>query len=333
MNRFNYKVVLIGWIVLGILVPVAAHAREKLAQTGMQFLSIATDARASGMGEATTTLAMKSTSLFFNPAGMANLNATSDFTFTQINWIADIDLNAFAVALSPADGKYGVLGFSLVSAKYGDVEGTMVYPNSQGYIETELFKPSALSIGVGYARALSDKFNIGGQVKFVNEYLGKSVVPGANGFEVKKNTANSFAFDFGTLFNSGYKDLTVGMSVRNFSQEITYEDEGFQLPLAFRIGLSIDVMEFFPDLKSKQHSLFTALEAIHPRDHSEQLNLGAEYSFMQTFYARTGYMFNRDECGVSLGFGLKKYGFCIDYGYTPYGLFDNVQRITFRFSY
>ncbi|MBP7460122.1 MAG: PorV/PorQ family protein [Candidatus Delongbacteria bacterium] len=333
MNRFTFRALLTGLLLIGTGLLTVANAREKLAQTGMQFLSVATDARAAGMGEATTTLDMQSTSLFFNPAGMANLNAISDFTFTQINWIADIDLNAFAVAFSPANGKYGVLGFSLISAQYGDIEGTMVYANPQGYIDTEIMKPSGLSVGVGYARALSNKFSIGGQIKYIDEYLAKSVIPGTDGLEVKKNTASAFAFDFGTLFNSGYKNLTVGMSVRNFSQEITYEDEGFQLPLAFRIGLSIDVMEFFPNLKAQRHSLYTALEAIHPRDHSEQLNLGAEYSFMQTFYGRAGYMFNRDECGVSLGFGLKKYGFSIDYGYTPYGLFDNVQRITFRFCY
>ena len=41
----------------------------------------------------------------------------------------------------------------------------MVWDNDQGFIDTENFYPSALAIGLGYGRALSESFSVGGQVK------------------------------------------------------------------------------------------------------------------------------------------------------------------------
>lgn len=310
------------------------HAREKLAQTGMQFLSIGADSRAAGMGDAATTMELGSSSLFFNPAGMANLGTMMDVTFSQTSWIADINVNSFSGAFSPGEGKYGTFGFSVVSVDYGEVEGTMVWPNAQGYIDTEILKPSALAVGVGYARALSDKFSVGGNMKFVNEYLGESVVPVSDTTnEKKKNLADAVAVDFGTIFKTGFKSLTLGMSIRNFSNEIEYEDEGFQLPLTFKIGLSMDVLDFLEGEMYKDHSLYVGVDAVHPRAHSEQINIGTEYKFMEMIYLRSGYMSNNDEYGMTYGFGIKKFGIAVDYAYTPFGVFDDVQRFTFKFSF
>ncbi len=328
------KVVLLI-LIFSIALSLTTEAKEKLAQTGMQFLSVSTDSRAAGMGEAVSTLNLKSTSLFFNPAAMANLGALFDVTFSQVGWIADIKINSFSAAFSPANGMYGVFGITVTSIDYGEIEGTMVWSNPQGYIDTEILKPSALAVGLGYARALSDKFSIGGQVRMVKEYLGKSVVPiGETGdYKVKKNLANAVAFDFGTLYKTGFKSLTIGMNIRNFSNEITYEDEGFQLPLTFKIGISMNLVDLMDQEKYKAHELYLSIDAIHPRSHSEQLNVGMEYGFLKTFYARFGYMYNYDEYGITYGFGITKFGVSFDYSYTPFKTFDNVQRITARYSF
>lgn len=54
----------------------SALSQDKLAQTGMQFLSVGTDARAVAMGEAFTTIEGRSSSLFYNPACMARTSNT-----------------------------------------------------------------------------------------------------------------------------------------------------------------------------------------------------------------------------------------------------------------
>jgi len=54
---------------------------------------------------------------------------------------------------------------------------------------------------------------------------------------------------------------------------------------------------------------------------------------MNFVFLRTGYMSNNDEYGMCYGFGLTKSGITFDYSYTPFGVFDEVQRFTIRFSF
>ena len=58
---------------------------KKLAQTGFQFLSVVSDAHASAMAEAMTSLQIGSSALFFNPAGMANMEGLIDISAS--NWV------------------------------------------------------------------------------------------------------------------------------------------------------------------------------------------------------------------------------------------------------
>ncbi len=306
-------------------------SQKKLAQTGFQFLSVGSDARGGALGDAMTTLEMGSGSLFFNPAGMARMSGFFNAAVSQNSWIADIKHNSYSISISPYGGRYGVLGFTAISVDYGDIQGTMVWGNEQGYIETELLQPSAFALGIGYAKSLTDKFAVGGQVKYTGQQLGKSVIPVGDSIEVKKNVAFATAFDFGTIYRTGFKSLSFGMSVRNFSNEIKYEKEGFQLPLTFRIGVSMDVLDIL-DEGLESHSLLVSIDAVHPRSYPEQLNMGIDYKLLNTFSIRFGYMFNSDERNMTFGFGIEKFGAVIDYAYTPFGVFDNVQRFTLRFS-
>jgi len=306
-------------------------SQEKLAQTGFQFLSVGSDARGGALGDAMTTVEIGSSSLFFNPAGMARAEKFFNATVSQNSWIADIKHNSYSIAISPSGGRYGVFGLTAMSIDYGEIQGTMVWGNEQGYIETEILKPSAFALGLGYAKALTDKFAVGGQVKYTGQQLGKSVIPVGDSLKVKKNLAFATAFDFGTIFRTGFKSFAFGMSVRNFSNEIKFEKEGFQLPLTFRIGISMDVLDLL-DNRLDSHSLLVSIDAVHPRSYPEQLNMGIEYRLMNCLSVRCGYMFNSDERNITFGFGIERFGAVIDYAYTPFGVFDNVQRFTLRFS-
>jgi len=318
-------------VILMIVFSTAMYAEEKLAQTGFQFLSVATEAQGGSMGNAMTSIEMNSGALFFNPAAMARMEDKFALGLTQNQWIADITHNSFSMAINPADGRYGVFGMSMMSVDYGEIQGTMVWENEQGYIDTELFTPSAFVIGFGYAKSLTDKFSVGGQVKYAGQELGKSMVPkGEDDLQTKKNLAFATAYDFGTIYKTGWKSLQFGMSIRNFSQEIEYEKESFLLPLTFRIGISMDLMDFMEEVED--HALLLSVDASHPRSYPEQLLVGLQYCFMNTFYGRAGFVSNGGEKNLSYGFGLEKFGLGLDYAYTPFGVFDNVQRFTIKFA-
>ena len=301
---------------------------KKLAQTGFQFLSIASDARSGGMADAMTTMHSNSVSIFSNPAGLARQSEFFDITFSSNEWIAGIKHDALSFSFSPKNGQFGSVGFSLLNVDYGELQGTMVWDNEQGFIDTEKFSPSALAFGVGYGRALSENFSVGGHLKKAYQYLGNNVVPISDSSNVvENNVANAIAVDFGTIYITDWHGFTFGMSVRNFSEEAEYGYDSFQLPLTFRIGGSIDVLSFIPSFSEKQ-SLRMALEALHPRSHPERLNLGLEYSFMGMGHLRLGYLFNYDERNLTYGGGIKIGPLKVDYALTPFGVFDSVNRIS-----
>lgn len=311
---------------------VPAPAQVKLGQTGFQFLSVVSDARAGALGTAMTTLPGGSSSLFFNPANMARSEFTLDATASQNSWFADIQHTTFSAAFQPAQGRFGVIGLSYIGVDYGEFQGTMVWNNNKGYIDTETFQPSAYALGVGYAIRLSDRFSIGGQVKYADQYLGRSVVfreEEAGEGEVTKNLAGGLAYDFGTVYRTEFRSLNFGMSIRNFSRELTYVRESFQLPLMFRIGLSMDAFQM-TGISLPHQSMLLTFDAVHPRSYPEYVNLGLEYTAFDVLNLRTGYTVNRDLEDVTVGFGISKFGVSFDYAYTPFGVFDAVQRFTVR---
>ena len=129
----------IFFVTLVFCISVSAQEKEKDAQTGFQFISVTSDARASALGEALTASGTGSSALFFNPAGLSHMQGRFDASFSINQWIADIQHNTMGIALRPMRGRFGVLGFSVRSVDYGTLQGTMVWPNSQGYVDTEEF--------------------------------------------------------------------------------------------------------------------------------------------------------------------------------------------------
>jgi hypothetical protein len=324
-------------VVTTILIIALIHGvfgQEKLAQTGMQFLSITPDARSAALGGAITTVENYSSAVFGNPAMLAEFQGTFDITLSRNNWIADIKHNALSASFNPWDGRYGSFAISLFLVDYGEIVGTIIASNEQGYLETGIISPNAFAAGVCYARALSEKFSVGGQIKYVRQYLGPAATSlYADPFKLNigENELSVLAFDFGTIFKTGFKTLAFGMSVQNFSQEIEYAEESFQLPLTFNIGVSMNLASILPAEYQSEHILFSA-DAVHPRAHNEQVKFGLEYEYLDLLALRLGYVSDADEQDFTFGFGVKSFGFILDYAYTPFGVFDKVQRFTLRFA-
>lgn len=339
MRKKSFTIVLLILISYGLPNNLIAQDRQKLAQTGLKFLSVSLDPRASALGEAVTSVFTNSTAMLYNPAVLGDMEGIADFSFGTTKWIADINYIYGTAAVNLFDGDYGVFGVSLVAVDYGDFIGTVVAPNDNGYLEVGTFKPTSMSLGIGYANKLSEKFSVGGNVKYVRQSIGTTVTgfDEAGNRKIDDNAVSSIAFDFGILYKTGFKSLNFGMSVRNFSAELKYKDEEFQLPLTFKIGLSINAFDFL-NLDPNMHSLLVAVDASHPRDYREQLSFGAEYIFMNTFAIRGGYTFPTDEQEYSLGFGIRQaitgVKLAIDYSYTPFGIyFDNVHRFSINIAY
>jgi hypothetical protein len=311
-------------------IPVSA-ALKKVAQTGLQFLKVDIGARSSGMAGAFTMAGCDANAMFYNPAGMANLKSSFDLFAGNVAWIGGIQYNAAALAKSL--GKWGTVGVSAIYCDYGDdIRGTRVSSNSKGYEDTGNLDVGAYSVGLAYARSLTNKFTVGGQIKFAQEHLGENILV-ANG-PIVENKASGVAYDFGTIFYPGFKSFRLGMSIRNFSNQFKYQKNAFQLPLTFTLGFAMDVLDF---LGEHTNPLLVEIDAVHPRDYTERISVGAEYELMNIVSVRAGYRYNYDEEGLCVGLGLKYtlngLGLKFDYAYSDLGVFDAVNRFALGISF
>ncbi|MEO0293212.1 MAG: PorV/PorQ family protein [candidate division WOR-3 bacterium] len=315
---------------------VNVYGVDKVAQAGYGFLDVNTGARPSALGGAFTVIGKDATALFYNPSCIGELDSRFDLSVGGTKWIADINYAYLAAAYDA--GKWGSFGFHLIYPDYGDdFYGTQVIMGEVGFGDTGPLEVSAFCAGLAYAIEFTDKFTTGIQFKYATQHLGENMfeVPGVEPADtdtiVKKNETSTFSADFGLLFYPGFKSFAFGMSVRNFSPRVVYERIGFELPLTFTLGVSMDILDFFGE--HPDYSLLVEIDGIHPRDWDEQILLGGEFGYKDMIFLRAGYQFNDYlENGLNLGAGIKA-KVRLDYAVSFVRYYDMIHRASAGFSF
>jgi hypothetical protein len=322
-------------VIVMLLLPAITHGQEKLAQTGLQFLDIGLSPRAEAMGGAFVLAGDNADALFYNPAGIARFNSSYDFTMNRVQWFADIKYNGIGAIYRPFSGDYGVFGVSFLNGAYGDFYGTRVAAGSaEGYTDIGIFTPTAYALGLSYGKQLSDNFSIGGQVKYVKQDLGSNIL--VAGGSSKENVVSGLAFDFGMMYSTAIKGFDFGMSIKNFAPDFKFEQYSFEAPLTFRIGVSLKVFQLMGMTETGQ-DILVVVDAVHPRDSGEHLDVGAEYTFFKMVSLRAGYKVNYSEQRFTAGIGLNQdlassLNVRFGYAYGSFGIWNAVHRFSVGFS-
>lgn len=321
-------------------IEVAYTQSTNAGTAGAQFLKINAGARAEAMGGAYVGLAEDAAALFWNPAGIGWLNGSS-VTFTNIRWWTGIDINQAAGAISA--GNHGTVGLSVISLSVPQQEITTVdNPDGTG----RFFDAADLMVGVSYARRLLAEFSVGITAKYVHQ-------------RIWNQSAQTFAFDIGTQYRFGFRNLTLGMTVQNFGPDMRYggrdltrfaqEDPNnpgsrrplvslntldFPLPLNFQIGAAIDA------INTTHFRWIITSDLKNPSDNYEQLSFGNEIQLLTDVAGvalRGGYTINNPDQKWAVGAGVhaKVSGTTlnVDYSYSEHVYLSGIQRLTFSVNF
>jgi hypothetical protein len=327
----------INLILAFILVPVFVFAGfPKAGTVAAPFLKIGVGARAVALGGNYVGLANDASALYWNPAGITNLDKIS-FSATHTKWFADITHNAVMFAV-PIDNN-SAFGIEVLHLTSGNIEQTTITEQEGNGI---FYDATDFSMGVAYARKLTDRFSVAVKGKYITQTL-------------YNEESSTFAIDFGTVYRTDFRGLTIGMNLANFGGsmqmvgndlpraeedpetgrefETILKTESWPLPIIFRVGIAMDIVgnekSFFPN---EENRLTVAIDGNHPNDNSETIGAGLEYEWNDLLALRMGYKGNHDVESFSFGGGLNLIisglHFNFDYAYGDLGDLDTVQRFT-----
>lgn len=314
---------------------------EKVGTTSFQFLKVMTGARGTALGEAYSSVVTNADAVFFNPAGLTSVE-NIDITADYLDWFLDISHMSFAAAYNVQG--IGTFAMQGIFTDVGEIRETTVAQLNfdddgiyRGYTGRVL-QPTAMVLGLSYARKLTDKFSFGITAKYAREDL-----------VVEKS--DNFMFDGGLTYETGFKSLKIAAVIRHFGPEVRYFDnviiqldstnsqkykgKSYPLPQTFNIGISGYLMSSGESLflNSENQTLLVAFDMVQPRDYDQQYNVGIEYGFENTLFLRGGYKMNYDEESFSLGVGVNYINYRIDYAYSDFGDYlDSVHRFSFGIS-
>ena len=251
-----------------LLIPGLCWGQAKVGTAGVQFLKVGVSARAMGMAEAFIGVADDASALYYNPGGLLQLDKP-DYILTHITYPAGIQFEYLGGAwpLPKLNAVAGVHATFLHTDKMDETTPEMPYGTGR------TFTASDLALGVSYAQRLTDKFSVGGNVKYIEERLADEKAVGV-------------AFDVGTFYETGWKNIVIAMSITNFGPDMNFVNSPFPIPMNFKFGGSIRA------LKTDQHQLIVAVEGSHPNDNLEQFNIGVEWGFMELAFLRAGKKIN-----------------------------------------
>jgi len=285
MRYYNFSVI----IIIFLLISLSAYGA---------FEGIDPDARSLGMGSAYVSVADDASAIFWNTAGIAQINQKElAMSYTEL-----YDLVSYSSLGYVQRVKSSSIGLGIMSSS--DTDGV--------YHEMELI--------LCYAKEAISNLNIGTSIKYLSSeaYLGNT----------KLGNGKGISFDLGCQYR--INDISLGVRLQNILGYVSYNrkavmgiagDKYLQSPdFSYGLGASINMERFTPALKN----VIVATELADGDFHT-----GVEYTFYNIISIRSGLRLgNALTRAITAGFGIKTSALRLDYAYVS----SSVGAQTSQFS-
>lgn len=314
-------------IISSILIFSSWSFSVQLGGAGASFLTIGGGARPVALGGAYSAIDEGIQSIYWNPAGIANIISLSA-NVTHTKAFAGTSLENVAAVFPVAGGAVGIGIEAFLSGEMD--ETTEEQPEGTGYT----FSCNDYAVGITYGRMMTDKFSLGISVKGINQ-------------NIAKVSSYGFAFDIGGIYRTAVRNIRFGFVLRNFGPDMRYtgeplvvdlenEDrdrgeratilsEPYSLPMSFQGG-------FAADLYSSSGSRVTLSgDIIHLSDQPATFGVGLEYIFLDSYFLRAGYT-EKNSRGFTFGVGFRLSQAMLDYCYEEHKYMAALHRVSISFG-
>ncbi|MBT3168811.1 MAG: PorV/PorQ family protein [Candidatus Cloacimonetes bacterium] len=291
---------------------------DEIKATGFTFLRLNYSARASAMANAFTGLSNDANAVFFNPAGLTQIE-TDEASLTYMNYFMGINCGSavYAHKMKDATVAFFVKGLNATEDRTLENEsGTF-----DGYDGT--FGVSMIELGTSLGKQILHNLDVGISAKYLLENL-------------DDKSASAIVFDFAVLHQTTNKHLKLGIVLRNFGKQMSYHNEYEEgLPRTISAGFSFHPSEKF----------YTTIDINKPLEDDIFGSIGTEFQIYPILAMRMGYKTNAKDwqtggdldvfAGIScgLGFDLHHYNMEIDYAISSYGDLGVVNQITLKYNF
>lgn len=297
-------------VVLLLLYSTSFAINSKVGTTAYSFLKIDVSARSTAMGGAFVGLSDDESALYFNPAGLIQIEQKSFFT-TYNNYLADIQ-SGFLGYVHPYSENMR-LGASICYFNYGSLTRT----DKDGKV-LDTFGAADFALALSFVRGINSRFSFGATGKFIYE-------------KIESYSSDALALDLGIIHISkdrrtrfGLVGQNLGVQLKGFTK--SHKDD---LPIAVKVGMSHHMREL---------PLTVAFDAAKPFDNDIFFNLGGEFTALKPLYLRVGWSsfgknFKTDSdkdnlAGFAGGFGVIWKVYHFDYAYSSYADLGGVHKIS-----
>ncbi|MBO8131306.1 MAG: PorV/PorQ family protein [Candidatus Marinimicrobia bacterium] len=330
MNKKTINIFLTITTLILIVNILYAGDASRVGTAGATQLQVPIGGRNIGFAGADIVYTQPLDAVYWNPAGLGDLDMRASGLFSMQNLIADIKVSYFAVGVKM--GTKGVLGVSVKTFDFGEILVT-TEKNMDGTGAT--YSPNFSTVSLTYGRKFTDRINFGISGKIVSE-------------SIPRASASVTAFDAGLQYKDllRIKGLGFGIAMKNISiRNLKYEGAGLlkkarqesesytqylniptmeaHLPASVDIGLSYL-------MKMGTSSLLVSGVFQQNNFQNDELRYGAEISLFDMLSIRCGYdmiLYDPDNpdigksiyegisYGGSLTYSIQGVNFSIDYAY------------------
>lgn len=349
---------------------IGQNTSKRAVRSAVPFLTIAPDARSTGMGEVGAATKSDVNDIYWNPAKLAFVDSKASVSFAQTPWLQVMTEGLYLYHLT---GNYKMSSNQSmgVAVRYFDL-GDLDFVNAAGQISQQV-SPREFAVTFAYARKLSSHFSAAVSGRFIHSNVTADVLSAT---QLQSEAGTTGSGDISVFYKGEGNfgpvpvDWSIGTHISNIGPKISYNKtvRGV-IPTNFRLGTSIglhlDALQLLtvgvdfnkllvpsppevtpegniikgnteekPVIRGIVESFSDAPEGWREELQEVTWAVGLEYWYDNTVAARMGYFSENPAKGdrrfFTLGMGVKYKAVQIDVSYVLTAQYQHPLSDTFR---